>query len=348
MWRMLTGRAQDLRSSCRARGGRRTRQRALAGRLHVHATGRKVHNDIRASSVSGRLIAEHSDRSRFTLGAPGARPARLLLGWTPLLQQQGPARGAERPRRLHGRANDVGNRARLGACTQVMARKLVVLLVVGLVLAPAASAKGPHAVLTSGPEAVEAGKAWVSTVVLNEFPRRPHPHAVATQGNRRVAGQLRRVPASMPGADGFKLRMVFPTEGRWRLAVSAEGRRFAFPAIAVGSGGGPAGLRGLREGQRGRPAGRRQFVDAGPARTRPAAAPRCRPRRSPSPSRRTTTAMACRSGSRLSGSRSPGREPSGSGQGSAAAARGCREPRRGRRRGRRGPPRPSPGSRRLL
>ena len=120
-----------------------------------------------------------------------------------------------------------------------MARKLVVLLVAGLVIAPAASAKGPHAVLTSGPEAVEAGKAWVSTVELNEFPRRPHPHAVATQGNRRVAGQLRRIPASMPGADGFKLRMVFPTEGRWRLAVSAEGRRFAFPAIAVGSGEAP-------------------------------------------------------------------------------------------------------------
>jgi hypothetical protein len=120
-----------------------------------------------------------------------------------------------------------------------MARKLVVLLVVGLVIAPSASAKGPHAVLTSGPEAVEAGRAWVATVELNEFPRRPHPRAVATRGNRRVAGQLRRVPASMPGAASFKLRMVFPSDGRWRLAVTAEKRRFAFPAIAVGSGDAP-------------------------------------------------------------------------------------------------------------
>jgi hypothetical protein len=120
-----------------------------------------------------------------------------------------------------------------------MARKLVVLLVTGLVIAPAASAKGPHAVLTSGPEAVEAGRAWVATVELNEFQRRPHPRAVATRGNRRVAGQLRRVPASMPSAAGFKLRMVFPSEGRWRLAVTAEKRRFAFPAIAVGSGEAP-------------------------------------------------------------------------------------------------------------
>jgi hypothetical protein len=120
-----------------------------------------------------------------------------------------------------------------------MTRKLVVLLVAGLVFAPSATAKGPHAVLTSGPEAVEPGRAWVATVELNEFPSRPHPRAVATQGDRRVTGQLRRVPASMPGADGFKLRMVFPTEGRWRLAVVAEKRRFVFPALRVGDGQAP-------------------------------------------------------------------------------------------------------------
>lgn len=122
-----------------------------------------------------------------------------------------------------------------------MTRKLVVLLVAGLVIAPAASAKGPHAVLTSGPEAVEAGRAWVATVEFNEFQRRPHPQAVATQGNRRVAGQLRRAPATatMPTAAGFRLRVVFPTEGRWRLALVAGKRRFAFPAIAVGSGDAP-------------------------------------------------------------------------------------------------------------
>jgi hypothetical protein len=120
-----------------------------------------------------------------------------------------------------------------------MIRKLVVLLVAGLVLAPAASAKGPHAVLTSGPEAVRAGHAWVATVELNEFPRQPHPRVIATRGDRRVTAQLRRVPASMPGAAGFKLRVVFPSDGRWRLAVLAEKRRFAFPAIAVGSGEAP-------------------------------------------------------------------------------------------------------------
>lgn len=120
-----------------------------------------------------------------------------------------------------------------------MTRKLVVLLVAGLVVAPAASAKGPHAVLTSGPEAVEAGRPWVATVELNEFPRQPHPVVVATRGDRRVTGQLRRTPASMSGAAAFRLRMVFPTDGRWRLAVIAEKRHFAFPALGVGSGAAP-------------------------------------------------------------------------------------------------------------
>jgi hypothetical protein len=117
-----------------------------------------------------------------------------------------------------------------------MTRKLVALLVVGLVVAPAASAKGPHAVLTSGPEAVEADRPWMATIELNEFPRESHPLVVATRGDRRVTGQLRRVSASMAGAAGFKLRIVFPTEGRWRLTVVAEKRRFAFPALGVGSG----------------------------------------------------------------------------------------------------------------
>jgi hypothetical protein len=121
-----------------------------------------------------------------------------------------------------------------------MARKLVVLLVAGLVLAPAASAKGPHAVLTAGPDAVEAGRPWVATIELNEFPGQPHPRALATRGERRVTGQLRPVPASMAGAAGFKLRMVLPAEGRWRLTVVAGKRRFAFPALNVGGGVAPA------------------------------------------------------------------------------------------------------------
>jgi hypothetical protein len=120
-----------------------------------------------------------------------------------------------------------------------MTSKLVFLLIAGLVLAPAASAKGPHAVITSGPDAVQAGRTWVATLELNEFRRQPHPQVFATQGDRRVTARLRRAPASMVGADGFKLRMVFPTGGRWKFAVVAGKRQFAFPAVRVGSGDPP-------------------------------------------------------------------------------------------------------------
>ena len=120
-----------------------------------------------------------------------------------------------------------------------MTRKLVLMLAVGLVLAPAAEAKGPHAVLTSGPDAVVAGKPWIATLQLNEFPRRPPLVVRATRGDRQVTGRLRRVPAGMPGAAEFKLRMVFPSEGRWRLAVAAADRHFAFPAVEVGGADAP-------------------------------------------------------------------------------------------------------------
>jgi hypothetical protein len=120
-----------------------------------------------------------------------------------------------------------------------MARRLAILLAVGLVLAPIAEAKGPHAVLTSGPEAVRPGEAWIATLELNEFSRPPQPVVVASRGDRHVTARLRPVPASMPGAVGFKLRIVFPSEGRWRLAVVAAKRRFSFPAVAVGSGAAP-------------------------------------------------------------------------------------------------------------
>jgi hypothetical protein len=120
-----------------------------------------------------------------------------------------------------------------------MARRLAILLAVGLVLAPTAEAKGPHAVLTSGPEAVRPGEAWIATLELNEFSRPPQPVVVASRGDRHVTARLRPVPASTPGAVGFKLRIVFPSEGRWRLAVVAAKRRFSFPAVAVGGGAAP-------------------------------------------------------------------------------------------------------------
>jgi ketosteroid isomerase-like protein len=90
MWRMLTGRAEDLtvRLDEHDADDEHGRARWLAD--YTFRTGRKVHNDIRAEfRFSDGLIAEHRDSFSFyawarqALGPPG-----LVLGWTPLLRSK--------------------------------------------------------------------------------------------------------------------------------------------------------------------------------------------------------------------------------------------------------------------
>jgi hypothetical protein len=113
---------------------------------------------------------------------------------------------------------------------------LVVLLAVGLVLAPAAVAKGPHAVLKAGPEALEPGTAWVAGLELNEFLRAPKPALIARQGDRTVRGKVDGTAAGIGAGRAFDVSTVFPAEGRWKLMLVAGKRRFRFPAVNVGSG----------------------------------------------------------------------------------------------------------------
>jgi ketosteroid isomerase-like protein len=89
MWRMLTGRADDLTVDLVEHEaiGDRGSARWLA-RYTFTQTGRPVENDVRASfRFADGLIAEHRDDfsfhrwSRQALGASG-----LLLGWTPILR----------------------------------------------------------------------------------------------------------------------------------------------------------------------------------------------------------------------------------------------------------------------
>jgi hypothetical protein len=117
-----------------------------------------------------------------------------------------------------------------------MTRILVVLLAAFLAIAPAAAAKGPHAILTSGPDALEPGTPWVATVELNEFRRAPHPRMIATQGARTVTAKVEKAASSIDGARAFKLTTVFPTDGRWKLTLVAGEGRLRFPAVNVGSG----------------------------------------------------------------------------------------------------------------
>jgi ketosteroid isomerase-like protein len=89
MWRMLTGRAQDLavdlveHSADDGRGSAR-----WIAHYTFTQTGRPVTNDVHASfRFQGGLIAEHRDEfgfhrwARQALGTSG-----LLLGWTPILR----------------------------------------------------------------------------------------------------------------------------------------------------------------------------------------------------------------------------------------------------------------------
>jgi ketosteroid isomerase-like protein len=89
MWRMLTGRAKDLRVELLEhevdgdRGSARWRAHYTFAQ-----TGHAVVNDVHASfRFAGGLIAEHRDEfdfhrwARQALGPPG-----LLLGWTPFLR----------------------------------------------------------------------------------------------------------------------------------------------------------------------------------------------------------------------------------------------------------------------
>jgi ketosteroid isomerase-like protein len=89
MWRMLTGRAQDLRVELLEHSANGDRGSARWRATYTYTqTGRPVVNDVRAELRfrDGR-IAEHVDRfgfhrwARQALGAPG-----LLLGWTPMLR----------------------------------------------------------------------------------------------------------------------------------------------------------------------------------------------------------------------------------------------------------------------
>jgi ketosteroid isomerase-like protein len=88
MWRMLTGRAQDLevRLVSREAGDEEGRARWTAD--YTFRTGRRVHNDVRATfRFRDGLIAEHDDAFSFHAWSRQALgPAGLLLGWTPLLR----------------------------------------------------------------------------------------------------------------------------------------------------------------------------------------------------------------------------------------------------------------------
>jgi len=90
MWRMLTGRAQDLevRLADHQADARTGSAHWLAD--YTFSTDRKVHNDVRAEfRFENGMIVEHRDTFSFYAWARQALgPMGLALGWTPLVRSR--------------------------------------------------------------------------------------------------------------------------------------------------------------------------------------------------------------------------------------------------------------------
>jgi ketosteroid isomerase-like protein len=88
MWRMLTGRAQDLKITLAEHGAQEQQGSAHWLADYTFRTGRKVHNDIRAEfQFEDGLIVEHRDSFSFYAWARQALgPVGLGLGWTPMVR----------------------------------------------------------------------------------------------------------------------------------------------------------------------------------------------------------------------------------------------------------------------
>jgi len=91
MWQMLTGRAPDLQVKLveHHADGDRGSAHWLAD-YTFSATGRRVHNDVRAEfRFEHGLISEHRDSfSLYAWSRQAIGPVGLVLGWTPILQSR--------------------------------------------------------------------------------------------------------------------------------------------------------------------------------------------------------------------------------------------------------------------
>ena len=89
MWRMLTGRADDLEIDLREHESDGERGSAhWVARYTYSQTGRHVTNDVRASfRFADGLIAEHvDDFDLYRWERQALGPGGTLLGWTPMLR----------------------------------------------------------------------------------------------------------------------------------------------------------------------------------------------------------------------------------------------------------------------
>lgn len=90
MWRMLTGRSQDLEVKLAEREAGDASGSAHWLADYTFSTGRRVHNDVRAEfRFEHGLIAAHTDSFSFYAWARQALgPRGLVLGWTPIIHRK--------------------------------------------------------------------------------------------------------------------------------------------------------------------------------------------------------------------------------------------------------------------
>jgi ketosteroid isomerase-like protein len=97
MWRMLTGRAKDLRVELVEHDADEFHGTAHWLADYTFSTGRKVHNDVRATFVfhEGKIVDHRDDFSFHGWARQALGPAGLLLGWTPFLKAKVRAQARE-------------------------------------------------------------------------------------------------------------------------------------------------------------------------------------------------------------------------------------------------------------
>jgi ketosteroid isomerase-like protein len=88
MWKMLCGRAKDLRVTHEVLDASETSARARWIANYTFSTGRAVENRIEASmEIGGGLITRHTDRfDLYRWARQALGPMGVVLGWSPLVQ----------------------------------------------------------------------------------------------------------------------------------------------------------------------------------------------------------------------------------------------------------------------
>jgi hypothetical protein len=114
-------------------------------------------------------------------------------------------------------------------------KRILLALAISLALPASAAAKGPHAIIDSGPEGLQPGEPWVTTLTLGEYGPSQTRHAKP----RIILRSRAHTFTARPGrtaAGAYAVRVVFPSAGRWRYTVVDRNHRFRFPVATIGGG----------------------------------------------------------------------------------------------------------------